>query len=132
MRSAACLLALITLVPGPLVLHGQSPSQPDKSTKNLTTIDMQQIASKDFKEADEELNRVYKRLLSRLDGPGQIARLRSAQRAWLKYRDLNADFQGSLYEGGSIRPQIETYAMTEMTKNRTKELQSIITNNFDR
>ena len=93
---------------------------------------MRRIALEEFKQADNELNHVYKLLLSRLDDPDEITKLRKTQIAWLKYRDLNSDFQGSLYKGGTIRPQIETYARVEMTKNRTKELQSIIKDNFDR
>ena len=97
----------------------------------VTTLDMRENAWKEFKIADAELNKVFNELHSRLDDAIQKAKLRAAETAWLKYRDANANFESSLYEGGSIRPQIHTGCLTTMTQNRTKELQLILDSDFD-
>ena len=132
MQAITDLLLAFAVCTTPIALQGQAPTKSDQTKHILTTIDMRRIASDEFTKANEELNQVYKTLLSRLDDGGQKAKLRTAQKAWLKYRDANADFEAFLYEGGSIKPQIYTYSLVTMTQNRTKELQAILTENFDR
>jgi uncharacterized protein YecT (DUF1311 family) len=97
-----------------------------------TTAGMREQASKVYKQADTKLNAVFNRLLAKIDDEVQKEKLRSAQRAWLKYRDANAEFESFFYDGGTIQPQICTNSLTTMTKNRTKELQHILATEFDR
>ena len=47
-----------------------------------------------FKEADDELNRVYKAIIKEYKGKKQfITKLRDSQRLWVNLRDANVDMQ---------------------------------------
>jgi uncharacterized protein YecT (DUF1311 family) len=87
---------------------------------------MKQCSGSKYKQADAELNKVYQQLLSKLDDEGHKAALKTAQLAWLKYRDTNCDFEGYLNRGGTIYPVVITECMTSMTISRTKELRQQI------
>lgn len=89
---------------------------------------VEQLAQ-DRKEADASLNAVFGKLIAQLDEAGKM-KLRMAEKAWIKYRDAQAAFEGSLYEGGSIRPLIEGNCLLAITRNRTKELQEVLDTDF--
>lgn len=105
-----------------------SGTQTADPCKGETTADMKFCSAKKYKQADAELNNVYRRLLSKLDDEGHRTTLRTAQQAWLKYRDSNCDFVSYLNRGGSIYSVIVTECMTNMTSSRTKELKEQIEN----
>jgi uncharacterized protein YecT (DUF1311 family) len=86
-----------------------------------TTSAMRACENARFDDAQRELGVAYQDLLMHLDG-GQKQKLRVAQRAWIRFRDTNADFQASLAKGGTLAPLIRTATLTEMTKARTSEL----------
>lgn len=75
--------------------------------------------------AQRELNSVYQNLLRGLDET-QRERLRQAQRAWLRFRDTNAEFQASLVQGGTSAPLIKVGTLTEMTNERASELKKVL------
>jgi uncharacterized protein YecT (DUF1311 family) len=75
--------------------------------------------------AQRELNSVYQNLLRGLDET-QRERLRQAQRAWLRFRDTNAEFQASLVQGGTSAPLIKVGSLTEMTNERASELKKVL------
>src|SRR6266516_2580803 len=83
--------------------------------------EMNMCAGEKYKAADATLNKVYRQLVSMLNAEEKL-QLKEAQTAWLKYRDTNCDFVSDQYKGGSIRPSILGYCITEMTQNRTDEL----------
>ena len=87
--------------------------------------EMNMCAAKKFKAADAELNRVYNRLASMLEGDN-LARLKAAEVSWIKYRDDNCDYEADFFEGGSMRPLILSSCMERMTKARTVELRGQI------
>jgi len=106
----------------------KTPQEPTPSEPFQTTIQMRETAWNEFKESDKQLNTVFNELIKSLETSRQKANLREAQRTWLKFRDKQADFEASLYEGGSIKPQIHTGCLTALTQIRTKELQAILKN----
>jgi uncharacterized protein YecT (DUF1311 family) len=55
-----------------------------------------------------------------------------AQLQWIKYRDLNAEFEASLYRKGSINAQIKLDALARMTKERTRELDYLMESDFEK
>lgn len=112
----------------PVALHLQVD---DPCEHPQTTIDMRECAWKKYREADEELNKVYKTLRDRLNDQKRREMLIQAQRDWIKFRDSCADFEAYFYEGGSIKEQIKAYALERITRSRAKELQAIITSEFD-
>ena len=59
--------------------------------------------------------------MKHLDGE-QKQKLRITQRAWLRFRGANANFQASLVRGGTLAPLVRIGSLTEMTKARTEEL----------
>jgi len=109
--------------------QAQEPAKTSPVPYSETTAGMVENLTKEQKEADVALNAVYGKLLSQLDEAGKT-RLRAAEKAWLKYRDAQTTFEGSLYEGGSIRPLIEGNCLMAMTRNRTKELQEVLDSDF--
>lgn len=78
-----------------------------------------------YEAAQRELNSAYQSLLSHLD-IGQKEKLRLAQRAWLRYRTANADFQAALFQGGTVSPLIRVATLTQMTNARISELKKAL------
>lgn len=70
----------------------------------------------EFKLSDEELNKTYKTLISRLS-PQDKKKLQSAQKAWLKFRDIDCEwaFGAEKYD-----------CLIDRTDNRTRELESTL------
>ena len=88
--------------------------------------EMNQQAQKDFESADLALNKAYKQLFNKLDEPGR-KKLKEAQRAWVVFRDAEAELQADLdARGGSMAPLIYDGRRCELTKARTKELQEML------
>ena len=122
--------SLLALTAAPFILSAQATHQSSQIPHSETTAGMVEQSQRDLKEANRQLTSVYARLLSRLDGPGK-ANLRRAQRAWIQYRDAQVAFEGSMYEGGSIRPVIEGNWLVTMTNDRAKELQLTLDSDFE-
>ncbi len=90
-------------------------------SQELTQTDLNIASKQHLDSADFMLNRAYKQLLNTLSKDRQ-QKLIKAQRAWIKFRDLNSAVISSVYEGGSIQPLIHAQAQIELTNNRTAEL----------
>jgi uncharacterized protein YecT (DUF1311 family) len=86
-----------------------------------STAEIIQCVVVELNKTDRELNSVYVKLLSILDAEGQ-RKLKESQRAWIKYRDLNAQFLADSFRGGSAESILLVDAKTTMTQTRTKEL----------
>jgi uncharacterized protein YecT (DUF1311 family) len=104
----------------------QSGQAPDPCDNAQTTVEMRNCAGKEYKKADAELNSAYKLLMSKLTDAGHQAALKTAQQAWIKYRDANCEFEAYLNRGGTFYPIVYTGCLTVMTTNRTKELRELI------
>lgn len=108
-----------------LIATGVQAQQQDPC-KGETTPEMKMCATKRYKQADGELNTVYRELMSKLDDEGHRTTLKLAQQAWLKYRDGHCDFVSYLNRGGTIYSVVLTECMTSLTISRTKELKEHI------
>jgi len=115
-------LALLGLIFGNLFAQVPQKQVSDPCANPQNTVQMRDCASKQYQEADAELNRTYKKVMSALDDNEQKALLQKAQKAWLQYRDAYADFKADLYRGGTIAPQIKLICLTDITKARSLEL----------
>ncbi len=100
--------------------------------ENMTTIGMKECTEQAAEEWDQELNHVYKDLMRRLD-PESKEKLRSAQRAWIKYKELEVNNISSIYgysfqnvNGGTMLIPMEAAAILEITKARALELSSYL------
>ncbi len=112
MRSTATAL---TLLLGLLFLG--SPTLARAQTQH----EMNQEAEDGFRQADAELNRVYRALLPRLPTAIQ-GKLIDAQLAWIKFRDAEAEAHAWEFEGGSMYPFLYYASLEHTTKERTRDL----------
>jgi uncharacterized protein YecT (DUF1311 family) len=90
----------------------------DQSTMNI-------CAHQRFEVADAKLNAAYHALFAKI-GPAGQTRLRSAQRAWLAYRDSQCAFETAGTIDGSIHPMMVSGCMEALTMEQTKRLDAQI------
>ncbi len=96
----------------------------DPCNNALTQIEMNLCAKQQSEKADKDINRRYRLIMQKL-GEKEKALLKTAQRAWIAYRDANCKADFSLYEGGSIAPLIQFSCLEKMTTERIAELNRI-------
>ena len=83
-------------------------------------------AAAEFAEADQELNEVYAKVLGVLD-EGSKEKLKKSQRAWVAYRDAEADFSADAEaRGGSRWPLVHEGTRTRLTKERVRSLRELL------
>ncbi len=123
MKSIITLCLLLVLTCG--FAFSQKKRAADPCANPQTQFEMNQCAGKDYKTADAALNQVYQRLVNMLDDE-ERAQLKEAQTAWIKYRDLNCDFVGDQFKGGTMRPMVYANCLADMTRKRTTELRTQI------
>ena len=109
----------------PLVLFAASGADRDcNNPMDQSTMNI--CADKDYRAADKKLNDVYSKVMTALDDAGYRAKLKTAQRAWIQYRDTECTFEVAENEGGSIYPLVYSGCLTRLTGARTKELQTYL------
>ena len=96
------------------------------STFAQSQHEMNQEAAEDFEKADTALNAVYKKFIKTLDEEGE-KKLIAAQRAWIAFRDAQATFEADEARGGSMAPLLLHSTKRELTEERTKVLQKLLT-----
>ncbi len=111
-----CLLLLV----GSYAL-AQEPKKSEPCADAQTQTEMTICWGNQYKAADRRLNEAYKQFAAKLD-EAERAQLKTAQLAWVKYRDANCEFVGDQYKGGTMRPMIAAICLTDVTDNRTREL----------
>ena len=125
MKNPLSLVALIILVALNVLARPQKTQDPCANAH--PTAEMRECAGKEYKQADDELNKVYRQLTAKIgDDEGRKTALKTAQQAWLKYRDSNCDFASYLNRGGTIEPVVRFNCMTEMTASRAKDLRQFL------
>jgi uncharacterized protein YecT (DUF1311 family) len=102
-------------------LLGQSANAQNKVPYAETQRGMNEAAGIDFAKADAEMNRAYKKLIGSIN-PATQAKLRNAQRHWLKFRDAEAEFRSMTVIGGSAYPMVYAGNRATLTRARTREL----------
>ncbi|MEY4927459.1 MAG: hypothetical protein RI894_1895 [Bacteroidota bacterium] len=90
-----------------------------------TQAELNQTSAAEYKVADKQLNLVYNKVVKVADAQSKAALL-EAEKAWIKYRDLHCKYACMQYDGGSIYPLMYNSCLTEMTKQRTKELTALL------
>ena len=98
---------------------------PLASAHAQTQAEMNSQAFAEFKKADAELNKVYAQVIAKLDAEGK-EKLKVAQRAWVAFRDAQAEVDADGSRGGSIVPLLRSTSMTESTQARTKQLRAFL------
>ena len=88
---------------------------------NGSTLDMRRIMGECYTKWDDLLNSIYGVLKTQLS-ESEMNSLRNKQKAWIKYRDSEADKAFSEYEGGTMAPLEATSVNAELTRKRCYEL----------
>jgi uncharacterized protein YecT (DUF1311 family) len=86
-------------------------------------IEMNQCLEKAYAETDLQMNKVYQELQRGLLQP---APLRKAQIAWLRYRDLQCEFQVPKEWEGSSVPYSRNACRIDLTEKRLFDLKQIV------
>ena len=84
-------------------------------------VKLKEMAGKCYTKWDDLLNSIYGVLKTQLS-ESEMNSLRNKQRAWIKYRDSEADKAAAEYEGGSMAPLEATSVKAELTRQRCYEL----------
>jgi uncharacterized protein YecT (DUF1311 family) len=98
---------------------------PLSSAHAQTQAQMNQEAAADFKKADAELNKVYPQVVAKLDAEGK-EKLKAAQRAWVAFRDAQAELDADMARGGTMAPLLRATSMTQTTEDRVKQLKAFL------
>ncbi len=124
------LLAIIVLV----LVADSLPAEIKKACYDTakTQLDLNNCAALELKNADDELNVVYKEIAKRnVDDKVFLDRLKEAQRAWLKFRD--AELEALFPEADKQSRYGSSYSMcyaqwkAKITEERTQQLKKWIT-----
>ena len=78
-----------------------------------------------YRQADEEMNQVYRRVKARLRA-GPAAKLVQTQRAWIRFRDLQCNLESSSAGGGSAYAALRNGCLARLTSARTDDLKRIL------
>ena len=111
--------------------EGNGPSCESPAADDQRRCLMEHLAT-----SDVLLDRYAQALLLRLKSeagttssatePPAVQRLRTAQRAWLKYRDAHCAFMASESEGGTLEAVERAACVVETTRARTRELRGAL------
>lgn len=87
--------------------------------------EMNQQAYDAFEKADKELNQIYAKVQAKLDKEGK-EKLKAAQRAWVAFRDAQAELDADIMRGGSAAPMLSAGSKTQSTRKRVEELKEFL------
>ncbi len=87
---------------------------------------MTQQAWAEFDKADKELNVAYQKVLKSMDDDIAKQKLIAEQKAWVKFRDAEAEVDADPERGGSLAYMILAQSETELTKTRTAQLKKYL------
>jgi uncharacterized protein YecT (DUF1311 family) len=79
-----------------------------------------------FKKADAELNQVCDDVTKKLTDGRQKTDFIKAQKAWVSFRDADAEFRAGVTGGGSAYTTDYLANLTELTEERTKQLSEFL------
>ncbi|MBD2034805.1 DUF1311 domain-containing protein [Leptolyngbya sp. FACHB-321] len=126
--SQATQLAANTLLSAPWqsLFEGESliAQQPDCNNPSTQTV-MNLCTDLRYEAADRALNRAYQALMPNLSAMRR-QKLTDAQLRWIKFRDMECTFVGSLVEGGSMQPMIVSGCKGHVTQQRTTDLKAYL------
>jgi uncharacterized protein YecT (DUF1311 family) len=125
--------------PEPGAEQGAGPNR-DLCAAITSMADFKVCYAEEFRKEDMNLNHIYRQGLvvlehelddalkrSANDEAGSvndaIEELKSAQAAWVKYRDLQCRAAGQQYQGGTIQPLVVNQCLILVTMHRIEEIQ---------
>lgn len=124
---AACLLwgmsTLAVAVDADVLLSKEHHACMEKS--GGVTVDMRACLSAELARQDARLNKAYQQLQRKLDAAA-FGKLKSAQRAWIAFRNANCEFAGAQQGEGTLGPVIVGDCHLQMTARRATELEQAL------
>ncbi len=113
----AAVLGVVIAASAPTSSYGQDPNFKPPGSDEQAAVDR----------ANAELDKSYKQLMGKLDAEQQKS-LKEAQRAWIKWRDAEADViarVGGAVGGSAMRVDYAN-AQTKLIKERTEVLRAYL------
>ncbi|PYE45319.1 uncharacterized protein YecT (DUF1311 family) [Rhizobium sp. PP-F2F-G20b] len=107
-------------------------------SKAMTQSDMTACSQQDYETADVALNAAYRKTMARAQAMdkdfadlgdtmvGAVEALKTAQRAWIAYRDGQCDLAGFEARGGTMEPMLVAGCLADLTAKRTDELNAAL------
>ena len=133
MKTLILSVLLVIVVCGVTFAQQQRKQDPcERADKTGVTLDIVECSLKKLAEADADLNKTYRELMAKLGDRKSELKLRTAQQAWIKYRDANCDFVMELSGGGSASTFEFNFCLVDVTTARTKELRETLNQIKDR
>lgn len=134
---------MIAALVGFSVMIGTSPSAAasvagDPCAAAATTVALVACADGEYRRADQEVDRLYKAILEKLDAratrleqpagtpDGLRARFVLSQRSWVAFRTSDCNVMASLYEGGTVAPLARLNCLTSRTSARVADLTTFL------
>lgn len=128
MKIRVILFLIISLMASVAVRAQEEPAQ-DECANAMDMATMNKCAARDFADADDNLNEVYKNFIAKLERSemkGIRQKLVEAQRAWIMFRDAECELRAFPYSGGSSYRLELSGCMLEETKKRTVVLENYL------
>ena len=97
-------------------------------SKSNSEVERKECLAKDYAQADQELNRVYKEVKSKVN-ESEGKSLTDAQLSWITYRDKTCELETHANLGGTGYRAFLNTCLARVTRKRTIELQSYLSNN---
>jgi uncharacterized protein YecT (DUF1311 family) len=98
--------------------------KPENCAGKGNTIELDECYGREYKRADAALNQLYQELMKKLSDASERALLRSAEEAWVSFRDKECEFETAGTSDGTIHPIEVSVCLTDKTNARIKELQA--------
>lgn len=121
MRRCGLTLALTLLIASPAGAQ-------DTDCTDLTVLPQQDInfcLAERYRFWDDILNNAYAQVIGQLDDARE-ERLRSAQRAWITYRDLTCEMEADAMRGGSGEAMLRAGCLSRLTEARARDLETYL------
>jgi uncharacterized protein YecT (DUF1311 family) len=107
---------------GPAIAqHMNAPSAPCQEAESM--VDTSNCMAAAYRQADAELNDTYRQIMAVLRDAEKV-KLRSAQRAWISYRDLACEAEAEPFRGRSGGGIARTACLEAATRARTSFLRA--------
>ena len=135
-RAVLCASALFAATASGHAQDGEAPDCENQDTQMVMTY----CAGLDYETADAELNDIWPEMLAyartRDEDVAPMARdrgvpttleaMKSAQRAWIAYRDAECEFEAYEVFGGSAQPMVGSACLARLTNERIELFRSIL------
>jgi uncharacterized protein YecT (DUF1311 family) len=90
-------------------------------TDKQSDADIKSCLQQEYEKSDKELNVTYSQLMAKLDPEGKEM-LKKAQKAWIQYRDADAEFSAHRNKGGTFAGIASLGTLGDLTARRVKDL----------